>query len=74
MINKQRLGWIGASIAAGFFPTFQMSFAPETLAAPTGPQDHESDRATEQPVEALPGWASQSTDFTSSDGALSTAG
>ena len=74
MINKQRLGWIGASIAAGIFPTFQMSFAPETLALPTVSRDRERDHAAEQPVDALSAWASQSTDFTSSSGALSSAG
>lgn len=32
MTSKQTLGWIGASVAAGIFPTLHMSFAAETLA------------------------------------------
>lgn len=47
MMNKQRLGWIGASIAAGIFPTFQMTFGPETLASPADPDGHGGDRAQE---------------------------
>jgi|AraplaDrversion2_2_1032049.scaffolds.fasta_scaffold50900_2 hypothetical protein len=70
-MNKQRLGWIGASIAAGIFPTFQMTFAPETLA---GPEHPESDQASGHTVDAPPAWSGQPTHFTSRESALPNAG
>ena len=33
MMDNRKLGWLGASIAAGILPTFQMTFASETLAS-----------------------------------------
>lgn len=73
MMNKHRLGWIGASIAAGIFPTFQMTFAPETLAAHAGSDDSVDDQAAADQAQALPVWSGQPTHFTG-DGALSNAG
>jgi hypothetical protein len=74
MMNKHRLGWIGASIAAGIFPTFQMAFAPETLAAPAGPEDSESDQPAADQADTLPLWSGQPTHFTSGESALPNAG
>ena len=74
MMNKHRLGWIGASIAAGILPTFQMAFAPETLAAHAGSEDLLDDQAAADLADTLAAWSGQPTHFTSSDGALPNAG
>lgn len=58
MIRKQTLGWIGASVAAGLYPTFSMSFAAETLASeggdaqPDAPDDEAGRDATQPWVAA----------------------
>jgi hypothetical protein len=74
MMNKHRLGWIGASITAGIFPTFQMAFAPETLVAHAGSEHRVDDQAVADQALALAVWSGQPALFTSGDGALSNAG
>ena len=74
MMNKQRLGWIGASIAAGIFPTFQMTFGAETLASPADPDGHGSDRAQEFQTDQIAAWSARPSDFNRGESASSSAG
>jgi hypothetical protein len=74
MMNKQRLGWIGASIAAGIFPTFHMTFGAETLASPADTDGHGSDRAQESPADQIAAWGTRPTGFIRGESASSSAG
>jgi hypothetical protein len=72
-MNRQRLGWIGASIAAGIFPTVQMTFAPKTLASHTGSEGGERGDAPRDAGDVQM-WTVQATNFSSGDRAMSSAG
>lgn len=56
-MNKQRLGWIGASIAAGIFPTLQMTFASQTFATPPGSEHEKIDQDEAQALATRPDWS-----------------